>query len=211
MMAAKDNFIMQPMLFPSLSHCDEVDWVYHMRREMQEIIPRLFLGPYAAAKKSNLEMLLKNGITHIVCVRQDVEANLIRPNFPEHFLYLVLDIGDKCTENIIKFFPRVKEFIDSCLKGGGKVLVHGNGGISRSAAIVIAYVMETFGLCYKQAFLKVQQKRFCIQPNDGFAQQLIEYEPIYRARLELEQGQCSKASGVLKRKHFEEDEDMDMT
>ena len=30
------------------------DWTYTMRREMQEIVPGLFLGPYAAAGKKNL-------------------------------------------------------------------------------------------------------------------------------------------------------------
>lgn len=34
-----------------------------------------------------LSMLEKQGITHIVCVRQDIEANFIKPNFPHKFRY----------------------------------------------------------------------------------------------------------------------------
>uniref|UniRef100_A0A672PAS1 Serine/threonine/tyrosine-interacting protein A-like n=1 Tax=Sinocyclocheilus grahami TaxID=75366 RepID=A0A672PAS1_SINGR len=90
-----------------------------MRREMQEILPGLFLGPYSAAVKSKLSMLEKQGITHIVCVRQDIEANFIKPNFPHKFRYLVLDIADNPVENIIRYFQMTKEFIDGCLETGG--------------------------------------------------------------------------------------------
>ncbi|XP_022598922.1 serine/threonine/tyrosine-interacting protein isoform X2 [Seriola dumerili] len=162
--------------FPSLPATKEdlLDWAYPMRREMQEILPGLFLGPYSAAMKSKLPILERQGITHIVCVRQDIEANFIKPNFPHTFRYLVLDIADNPVENIIRFFPTTKEFIDSCLATGGKVLVHGNAGISRSAALVIAYLMETFGMKYRDAFSHVQERRFCINPNVGFVHQLQE-------------------------------------
>ncbi|XP_073725348.1 serine/threonine/tyrosine-interacting protein A-like isoform X5 [Misgurnus anguillicaudatus] len=173
--------------FPSLPVAKEeqLDWAYPMRREMQEILPSLFLGPYSAAMKSKLSVLEKQGITHIVCVRQDIEANFIKPNFPLKFRYLVLDIADNPVENIIRYFPMTKEFIDGCLETGGKVLVHGNAGISRSAALVIAYLMETFGVKYRDAFSHVQERRFCINPNVGFVHQLQEYEAIYLAKLTI--------------------------
>ncbi|XP_070760495.1 serine/threonine/tyrosine-interacting protein isoform X1 [Enoplosus armatus] len=173
--------------FPSLPATKEdlLDWAYPMRREMQEILPGLFLGPYSAAMKSKLPILERQGVTHIVCVRQDIEANFIKPNFPHTFRYLVLDIADNPVENIIRFFPTTKEFIDSCLATGGKVLVHGNAGISRSAALVIAYLMETFGMKYRDAFSHVQERRFCINPNVGFVHQLQEYEAIYLAKLTI--------------------------
>ncbi|KAI4881600.1 hypothetical protein NFI96_021526 [Prochilodus magdalenae] len=132
-----------------------------------------------------LSILEKQGITHIVCVRQNIEANFIKPNFPLKFRYLVLDIADNPVENIIRYFPMTKEFIDGCLESGGKVLVHGNAGISRSAALVIAYLMETFGVKYRDAFSHVQERRFCINPNVGFVHQLQEYEAIYLARLTI--------------------------
>ncbi|XP_033961990.1 serine/threonine/tyrosine-interacting protein isoform X2 [Pseudochaenichthys georgianus] len=177
--------------FPSLPATKEdlLDWAYPMRREMQEIVPGLFLGPYSAAMKSKLPILERQGITHVVCVRQDIEANFIKPNFPHSFRYLVLDIADNPVENIIRCFPSVsyktKEFIDGCLATGGKVLLHGNAGISRSAALVIAYLMETFGMKYRDAFSHVQERRFCINPNVGFVHQLQEYEAIYLAKLTI--------------------------
>ncbi|XP_064622892.1 serine/threonine/tyrosine-interacting protein B-like [Lineus longissimus] len=184
---------------PPISEAD-TQWTYTMRRDMQEIVPNLYLGPYGAAMRSKLDNLQLHGITHIVCIRQAIEAAFVKPNFPEFFRYLVLDIADSVTENIIQHFPKVRDFIDECFRCGGKVLVHGNAGISRSAALVIAYIMERYGLPYREAFLYVQQKRFCINLNEGFAQQLKEYEPIYRAKLTLENGQPSMQTGHLKRK-----------
>jgi hypothetical protein len=43
------------------------DWVYNMRRTMQEIIPGLYLGPYSSAAKNSLDTLKDAGITHIIC------------------------------------------------------------------------------------------------------------------------------------------------
>nr|XP_020666960.1 serine/threonine/tyrosine-interacting protein [Pogona vitticeps] len=200
-----------------------------MRREMQEILPGLFLGPYSSAMKSKLPILQKHGITHVICIRQNIEANFIKPNFQQLFRYLVLDIADNPIENIIRFFPMTKEFIDGSLQTGGKVLVHGNAGISRSAALVIAYIMETFGVKYRDAFTYVQERRFCINPNAGFVHQLqihrcstsggdkrhlfLEYEAIYLAKLTIQrmsprqlERSLSVTTGSLKRSHEEDEE-----
>lgn len=187
--------------FPSLPQCkeDAEEWTYPMRREMQEILPGLFLGPYSSAMKSKLPVLQKHGITHIICIRQNIEANFIKPNFQQLFRYLVLDIADNPVENIIRFFPMTKEFIDGSLQMGGKVLVHGNAGISR-----------------RDAFAYVQERRFCINPNAGFVHQLQEYEAIYLAKLTIQMmsplqierslSVHSGTTGSLKRTHEEEDD-----
>lgn len=189
------------MEFPKIPQVqDSEEWTYTMRRTMQEIVPGLFLGPYSAAMKSKLDHLMYHGITHIVCVRQDIEAHFIRPNFPERFKYLVLDIADSVTENIIQHFPKVRQFVDESLSNGGKTLIHGNAGISRSAALVLAYIMEKYGLSCKDAFSMVQQHRFCINPNEGFMAQLTEFEPIYKAQRTLQNGQCSTEKGRNKRR-----------
>ncbi|XP_044530891.1 serine/threonine/tyrosine-interacting protein-like [Gracilinanus agilis] len=209
------------MEFPCLPLCRDEDaelWTYSKRREMQEIIPRLFLGPYSSASKNKLPELQKLGITHVICIRQSLEAKFIQPNFPQFLTYLVLDIADNPVENITDFFPKSKEFIDGGLQAGGKVLVHGNAGLSRSAAIVVAYIMETFRMSFKDAFMHVKGRRFCICPNDGFIHQLRLYEAIYLAKSTvqispLEQGRSlsflSGNSGNLKRKHGEEEEEED--
>ena len=73
------------------------------------------------------------------------EAFSVRPRFPENFKYLTLDVEDNEEQNLIRLFPSyvgverldelfsddviqsAKEFIDSAIRGGGRVLVHCNG------------------------------------------------------------------------------------
>uniref|UniRef100_A0A8C5K1S3 Serine/threonine/tyrosine-interacting protein n=1 Tax=Jaculus jaculus TaxID=51337 RepID=A0A8C5K1S3_JACJA len=187
--------------FPPLPQCKDYaeEWTYPMRREMLEILPGLFLGPYSSATKSKLSILQKHGITHIICIRQNIEANFIKPNFQRLFRYLDLDIADDPVENIIRFCPMTKEFIDGSLQNGGEVLIHGNAGISR-----------------RDAFTYVQERRFCINPNAGFVHQLQDYEATYVAKLTIQmmaplQLETSLSvypvtTGSLKRTHEEEDD-----
>lgn len=60
-------------------------------------------------------------------------------------------------------------------KSGG-ILVHCQGGISRSASAVIAYLMYKEKMSYQQAYDTVKKARSRIEPNDGFKEQLRAYE-----------------------------------
>ncbi|CAH1758332.1 23559_t:CDS:2 [Entrophospora sp. SA101] len=141
-----------------------LDWKYEMRRQMQEILPGLFLGPYSCSK--DLQMLQQNTITHIVSIRDSSEKTLLRPRFPEHFKYFEIEVSDSPNERLIPHFPQAKAFIDNALLNNGKVFVHCNGGISRSPAFVVAYVMETTKMDYQHAYGFVQNRRFCMNPNE---------------------------------------------
>ena len=77
--------------------------------------------------------------------------------------YLVITLADSCLETIIPKVKETKDFIDASLGVGGKVLVHCNDGMSRSGSLVIAYIMQTYGLDFKSALNYVQQRRFCVQ------------------------------------------------
>jgi protein-tyrosine phosphatase len=57
----------------------------------------------------------------------------------------------------------------------GKILVHCLAGVSRSATIVIAYLMKTQNLPFEQAYEVVRQKREFANPNQGFRKQLEEF------------------------------------
>lgn len=158
---------------------------------MQEIVPGLFLGPYASATKKSLGEMLAANLTHVVCVRSSQEAHLIRPNHEEHFNYLTVDMEDSKFQSLIPILKIVHNFIEQCLNTGGKVLVHGNLGMSRSGALVVGYIMAKYGVSLKKAATYVESKRFCIDVAT-FRQQLSEYQPIYQAtRLALQQEQAA--------------------
>lgn len=151
---------------------NDVEWVYEMRRVMQEILPRLFLGPYASGKRK--EELRAHNITHIMIVRSAIER-IIAAKYPDEFQYHIVEIPDIPTVSLLPYLADCKKFIDEGRATGG-VLVHCDSGISRSAAVTIAYVMQELKLTYDQAFQYVSDRRCCVHPNLGFMHQLSEYE-----------------------------------
>lgn len=58
----------------------------------------------------------------------------------------------------------------------GNVLVHCALGISRSASIVVAYLMSSTKLGFEDALSLVKEKRKVVRPNGGFMQQLRDYQ-----------------------------------
>ncbi|XP_037934969.1 dual specificity protein phosphatase 19-like [Teleopsis dalmanni] len=57
----------------------------------------------------------------------------------------------------------------------GIVLVHCNAGVSRSASVVIAYLIKHCQMKFDDAYAYVKGKRACVQPNSGFLEQLKKF------------------------------------
>lgn len=57
-----------------------------------------------------------------------------------------------------------------------KMLVHCAMGASRSATCVIMYIMRKFKISLDDAFEYVKTQRFLTDPNEGFIEQLEEFE-----------------------------------
>jgi len=182
----------------------DVEWRYEMRRECQEILPGLLLGPFQASK--SLELLQGLHITHIVCIRDAKEAFSVKPRFQEHFKYLVLDVEDNEEQNLIRLFPGAKAFIDQAIAERGRVLVHCNGGISLSPAFVVMFAMQHYNLSWEDALHMVQNRRYCISPNGGFLTQIKEYESIYKAKNAVASYPMTQRQ-ISRRKREEDDDD----
>ncbi|KAJ3280066.1 hypothetical protein HDU76_009289 [Blyttiomyces sp. JEL0837] len=106
----------------------------------------------------------------------------MKVKYPESFTYYDIEVSDSPMQNLIPFFPTGKYFIQQALDQGGKILVYCNNGLSRSPAFVVAYIMEANQWDFNRAFTHVQNRRFCMNPLEGFKLQLKEYEPIFQAR-----------------------------
>lgn len=63
-------------------------------------------------------------------------------------------------------------FIETAKNNDGRVLVHCNAGVSRSASVVVGYLMMNCGFSFDDAYDLVKRRRSCIRPNDGFLRQL---------------------------------------
>ena len=70
---------------------------------------------------------------------------------------------------------------DSARDSGGIVLVHCFAGVSRTAAITIAYFVQTFDMTVEAAYAAIRAKRPAISPNLNFMGQLQRFEEDLRA------------------------------
>ena len=137
-------------------------------KDLNEIEDNLWLGNECAA--INKEDLKKKGIKKILSVMDDP------PNYnPEDgFIHKKIEIDDMEDENIIQYFGECLNFI----KGEEKVFVHCAVGASRSATIVIAYLMWKNKKHFDEILKLVQNLRPIVWPNEGFKDQLKLFEKL---------------------------------
>lgn len=99
------------------------------------------------------------------------------------FQYLHVPLKDSVDTDIQRYFEPTSEFIRSALVHNKGILVHCRLGVSRSATIVLAYLMRYGGntslpspLTYSEALKLVQLARPSVNPNLGFGDALRQYE-----------------------------------
>jgi hypothetical protein len=135
----------------------------------QEVAPGIFIGSVAAARnRAALEAL---GVTHVIAATSNAQ-----PFFPGAFGYLRVPVPDEPGVQISAHFGESYDFIEGALAGGGAVLVHCVMGRSRSATLIVAYLMRKHGLAMLDALERVRAVRPAIAPNPSFAVQLLRYE-----------------------------------
>ena len=132
---------------------------------MSEIIKnKLYLGEAFHALNEN-ELSIRN-IDCIICVAADLK---IKNKKLKVYNY---GFKDDYECDISLYFDEIGDIINN----ERIVLVNCVAGISRSATIVISYLMKYYKYDLKKAFLFVRSKRNQICPNKQFMNYLIDYE-----------------------------------
>ena len=139
--------------------------------DMDEIIENLYLGNLSSAR--DIPKLKELGIKKVLSILEGLWPEYKESDNISHKTINVMDYSDI---NIIKYFGECLNF----MKGDGKILVHCAGGSSRSASFVIAYLMWTKKMPFKEALNFVNEKRPIIYPKPGFQDQLQLFEKILK-------------------------------
>jgi dual specificity phosphatase 12 len=142
-----------------LSNCDQ-------------ILPFLYLGGVDAV--ADTDRVSDQGIRAVVCCLRDLEFPA--GDFSNDLEYYRVDVEDISREPIELFFPEAAAFIHSWVSREQPVLVHCRAGVSRSASVVMAYLMTYQGYSLHDAFFLVRSRRSCVSPNVGFMEKLCDYE-----------------------------------
>jgi len=136
--------------------------------EPAEVVPGVYLGSIGAAQRP--DYLREVGITHVLCVGKGLPRKV-----GEDFVFKALEVLDSAETKLSDYFEECNQFIEAAKAGGGRVYVHCFAGKSRSATIVIAYVLHSTGMEYQKAFDLAREARPQIDPNPGFCLQLVQY------------------------------------
>lgn len=159
---------------------------------------RLFLGTQQAAQ--NRELLLRSGVSRILCLgtpafHREAEVVAVAAAVPSGdgdsdgrtngtgcgtksgtFEYLEIPILDLPSENLVERLDECVAFIqDGFLRLGRGVLVNCVFAQSRSAAVVVAYLMKQEGISLAQAVGRVLEAQPTVHINPGFEAQLSLY------------------------------------
>uniref|UniRef100_A0A8C3KJ87 Dual specificity protein phosphatase n=1 Tax=Calidris pygmaea TaxID=425635 RepID=A0A8C3KJ87_9CHAR len=162
---------------PSLEELRRLLWTRkHPTGHVDEVWPNLYVGDlYVARDKAQLSQL---GISHVV----DATAGRFHidtgPKFYKDLLvdYYGVEAEDNPNFDLSIYFYPVARYIRAALNSPrGKVLVHCAMGISRSATLVLAFLMICEDMSLTEAIQTVRSHRG-ICPNSGFLEQLRELD-----------------------------------
>ncbi|KAJ2076927.1 tyrosine/serine/threonine protein phosphatase [Coemansia sp. RSA 988] len=147
------------------------------RNGPQMIMPYLYLGGESNVCGRQLGQL---GVGNVLNVAREVTREPAADGCPvdvgsgHHVCYHHLR-WDHNEPNLARYFSECFEFIDRARTRHEGILVHCQLGVSRSASLVIAYVMRTMELGFGQAYEYVRVRAPCISPNISLISQLCEF------------------------------------
>ncbi|XP_076449794.1 dual specificity protein phosphatase 3-like [Babylonia areolata] len=137
----------------------------------------IYLGQASAALR--LDVLKSLGVTHVVNAslgtkfnQTNTDADFYKDAGIDFHGIPALDI---MTFKILPYLRPAAQFIHKAHQEKGVVYVHCQQGVSRSASVVLAYLMLHWDMSLMTAVRTIRQKRE-IFPNEGFVKQLCMLE-----------------------------------
>lgn len=128
-----------------------------------KILEYLYLGSQDCCfEKTIQEYNIKNVLS--IGIEAPIKIEKVQYNFIS-----CLDLPET---NIWDVINKACSIINLSLRNKEVILVHCNAGISRSASVIIGYLMLNFNFNFSKAFEHVRLARNCIKPNCGFESQL---------------------------------------
>lgn len=131
-----------------------------MSINFNEVIPGLYIGN---VRSRNYDSSPEKCQT---CISVGI-YDMGRPKWASnYYFYKLLDRQDVPYEIMHSIVYSAAETIDKYVTRG--VLVHCGVGVSRSALVVIGYLMINKHMSLNEAYTLLRSKRPCVNPNDGF-------------------------------------------
>ncbi|KAI7805565.1 dual specificity protein phosphatase family protein [Triplophysa rosa] len=143
--------------------------------QVDEVWPNLYIGNVAIAQNRNA--LKKMGITHVLNVAHSKQGSIGDQSYYGNTItYYGIPAEDSSSFDLSVHFKPASDFIHKALKKKNcKVLVHCIMGMSRSATLVLAYLMLRQRRTLRTAIQTVVLRR-PIYPNRNFLSLLLDLD-----------------------------------
>mmetsp|Transcript_111276 Transcript_111276/g.197056 ORF Transcript_111276/g.197056 Transcript_111276/m.197056 type:complete len:191 (-) Transcript_111276:309-881(-) len=142
--------------------------------DLHEIVNGVFLGGERAA--ISWDVLEERQIRAVI----NCAAEIASPFGKKGVKYQYPDLDNHDAAHLGRIFDEAGTFIDAALHQGDHVLVHCFEGRSRSAAVIIAFLMLRRGLDYPEALELVQRQRPLVRtrPPSQWFQDVLQNLPV---------------------------------
>ena len=165
------NFSNVVRLDPTVKH-SVYDNIRLLMTEPTHVIDNIYIGNSLNA--SNYYELIDNEITHVINVSEEISNY-----FPEEIEYLRIPVSDTNDASLDNYYAKALEFINNIDHFNGKnnnVLIHCFMGSSRSATIVVLYLMKVKNMSFDAAYKYLKRLRPVVNMNITFAEELQDVE-----------------------------------
>jgi dual specificity protein phosphatase-like protein len=146
--------------------------------EEQEIIRGLFQGSVEAEKNAkNYDLIINADWPNNGALLGDIKTNGQKDFIKGSPRIVNIGINDVPEQDITFAIPLINAYIDYTLKQNKKVLVRCQMGVSRSTAIILAYLKFIKKWDLAGALQHIKNIRPIVNPNQGFLRQLQNFDP----------------------------------
>ena len=133
---------------------------------MNYIIDNIYLGGRDAAR--DIEYLKQYNITTVINCAEEIESIYEDIKFLEIKLY-----DDEDRQKLFPKFDVAYKFIKK--NPDNNILIHCAMGVSRSASLVVFYIMKEKGWDYDYTISYIRERRPSVEPNPYFVAKIKEY------------------------------------
>jgi atypical dual specificity phosphatase len=166
--------------------------------QISRILDHLYMG--SADISQNLEILQSRNITRVINCTEELPTH-----YPEVLKYIRIPVPDEQKSKIDQFFDESAAFIHELKPSADQEVpeacfVHCSAGISRSASIVLSYLIQHEEMTLVQAWKHTSERRPVVSPNVSFMEQLSQLEERVTGKTTIDPSKYERYADL---EHFE--------
>ena len=177
-LASKQHLTKRPNVSVGYVEPTLAEWAHLVVEPLESSHGNIYLGPQQAAGKGKLAAL--NAASPPVGAIVNCTNSYPNHHEEDSIAYCNIAVNDESGANILIYLMGAVKFMHHHIRQGISVLVHCQMGVSRSATVVIAYLMQYRSMSREEAYTHVKKRRPKTNLNPGFWVQL----DVFHLRIE---------------------------